>query len=920
VNDAPASDRLDSLDRWTRAAHEVTDVLASARGLPEAAPGILRALGEGLECDGGAFWVHDPARDTLECVRAWRREGGTAPARAGTPLPVPACPAPPGPLGIAWSVRRPAWAHDVGARDRAGDGGAVAIPIVHGDVAYGVLELFRSEPLPADEPDRLAAETLGKQVGQFAAREGALRDLVRSRRELADLFENAPVGLHVMDRDGRILRVNRAELFLLGYSREELVGRLWRDLHVDPGEADRWLARMTEEGEGDLPPPEEARIRCRDGSVKRVQVDGNVLRDRGRVEVRTYVRDVTARREAESALRASEERLRRLVEGAREYALHALDVEGRVTSWNSGARRLYGYDESEVLGRDFAVSFEDEDRAEGLPARVVRIAVDEGEYRHEGWRLRRDGSRFWAEVFYAAIRDTDGRVTEVSQLTRDLAERRWTEALRRKSADLDARNREVAEAGRRNAELLRAAADAIAGPAAEIESAADRLHESAGTDTPDLRALAAGIGALKEAVRGLEGVGAVSPTGGEEAVAVDLLRAAADTRDLLRDAAVERRIRVETSVDPALGDVVADPVRVRQVLYNLLSNAIKFSHDRGRVALRILPEGEERFRIEVEDGGVGIAPEEVDRVFQGRPPGAEPGSAPGGLGLPVTKRIVEEQGGRVGVQSTLGRGSVFFAVLPRSPLAGARLADAGTHAPYIVVVSEDSATRAGVAWSLGHAGCEVTAEGRPESALAELRERAADAVAVDLRLSSGAVDLVATLRTSGGASRDVRWILAAAGTDRGGAACLAVNDVLPRPAPADRLLAAFERARVPRGGTVLVAEGDADTARMTTRTAAVLGYEAVEDGDGDSALRRCAERPPAVVVLGPSLRGLDPFEFLRHLHASPDLAEVPVVLLAPRGPEDEALLPLLEAAPGAARDRSWARFVRERCAAARTEG
>jgi signal transduction histidine kinase len=149
---------------------------------------------------------------------------------------------------------------------------------------------------------------------------------------------------------------------------------------------------------------------------------------------------------------------------------------------------------------------------------------------------------------------------------------------------------------------------------------------------------------------------------------VDLARVSREVRDILRGLAAERRIQLTVVVDPVLESVRVDPRMLKQVLYNYLSNAIKFTPEGGRVEMRILPEGDDRFRVEVEDNGIGISPEDLGRLFvefQQLDSGATKRYPGTGLGLALTKRLVEVQGGVVGVESTPGKGSTFFAVLPR---------------------------------------------------------------------------------------------------------------------------------------------------------------------------------------------------------------------------------------------------------------
>jgi signal transduction histidine kinase len=149
---------------------------------------------------------------------------------------------------------------------------------------------------------------------------------------------------------------------------------------------------------------------------------------------------------------------------------------------------------------------------------------------------------------------------------------------------------------------------------------------------------------------------------------VDLGTIAAEVRDILRSLAATRRIATSIEVHPGICEAVADPAKLKQVLYNYLSNALKFTPEGGRVVLRVAPEGDEHFRLEVEDTGIGIRAEDLGRLFvefQQLDVGTAKKYGGTGLGLALTRRIVEAQGGRVGVDSTPGRGSRFFAVLPR---------------------------------------------------------------------------------------------------------------------------------------------------------------------------------------------------------------------------------------------------------------
>ncbi|MDB5447471.1 MAG: hypothetical protein JWQ97_2788 [Phenylobacterium sp.] len=235
--------------------------------------------------------------------------------------------------------------------------------------------------------------------------------------------------IYRLDPQGRVASWNVAAERIKGYSFDEVQGQSFRrfftleDQHA--GVPDRILARAGAEGRAES---EGWRLR-KDGS--RFWAAASVHAVRGQDGALSgfvkLTRDMTEHRAAQEALLESERRFRYLVEGVVDYAIYMLDVNGVVTNWNRGAERAKGYRAGEVIGKHFSVFYTPEERQAGAPARALARALHEGRWEGEGWRLRKDGSRFWASVLLDAIQDDNGRHIGFAKITRDISERKAAE-------------------------------------------------------------------------------------------------------------------------------------------------------------------------------------------------------------------------------------------------------------------------------------------------------------------------------------------------------------------------------------------------------------------------------------------------------------------------------------------------------------
>jgi signal transduction histidine kinase/CheY-like chemotaxis protein/HAMP domain-containing protein len=385
---------------------------------------------------------------------------------------------------------------------------------------------------------------------------------------------------------------------------------------------------------------------------------------------------------------------------------------------------------------------------------------------------------------------------------------------------------------------------------------------------------------------------------------IDAEKIVSEVLAILRTAAATKRAQVSSHVDPELGELIIDPARLKQVLYNYLSNALKFTNEGGAVSVRLTAEGEDQFRMEVQDSGKGIAPEDLSRLFvefQQIQDGSSKPHAGTGLGLALTKRLVEAQGGRVGVRSKVGAGSTFFAVLPRkSSIAGAPLLPAPAPAPIagkgpsILVVEDDAGDRKTLVEILSGAGYAVQTASTGAEALELAKSRSFDAITLDIFLPDvNGLELLERIRNEG-LNKNVQAVVVTVVAERGAVAGFSVQDVLPKPIDPKALVAALKRSGVPLHlpGGILVIDDDPTSLKLVSTTLRQLGYQTRLEQDGAAALRAIRESVPAAVILDLMMPGMNGFEFLEQLRREPAGRNVPVIVWTVKDltPEEQTFL------------------------------
>jgi len=370
----------------------------------------------------------------------------------------------------------------------------------------------------------------------------------------------------------------------------------------------------------------------------------------------------------------NDEMFRLLVENVRDYAIILLDPHGIVTTWNAGAESIKGYAKDEIVGRHFSLFYTADAIARHWPQHELKLAVEQGRFEDEGWRLRKGGAAFWANVVITPIKDDDGRVRGFAKITRDLTARRKIEELQRGERQMN--------------EFLAMLAHELRNPLAPIQSALDVADLR--PDDPETTRWARTIIArqtrqLSRLVDDLLDVSRI--TRGK----ISLQREALDMGEVLhgvvesfRSAITARQHTVVVDVPdrPLLVDV--DPMRIAQALSNLIGNAIKYTPPGGHISVKASIV-EDFVSIVIADDGIGMPPELVPRVFdlfvQGDR-GLERREGGLGVGLTIAKRLVDLQGGTLTAASDgLGAGSRFTLGFPLLPGTPDRRPDASRPAP-----------------------------------------------------------------------------------------------------------------------------------------------------------------------------------------------------------------------------------------------
>ena len=373
------------------------------------------------------------------------------------------------------------------------------------------------------------------------------------------------------------------------------------------------------------------------------------------------------------AIQQSEERFRLLVESMQDYAIFMLDPEGRVTSWNTGAERIEGFQPEEIIGAQFARFYPAEDRAQGFPEEALRYAATNGRSEQEGWRVRKDGARFWANTVVSALLDERKDLVGFSVVTRDLTEKkRIEEVLRESETKLRRQAQELEQQLIASGRLVSlgvitaSMAHEFNNPLGIVMGFTQQLLTEFEPDTPNHQALKIIDEETKRCQRIIQELLQFSRPKNADLCPTDIKQAIDKTMNMVANRLYKQKIEASAMIADDLPLIPADPQQLEQVLINLFLNAIDAMPKGGKLdveaALKPTRENTPSVVITVIDSGSGIDPEDLAKIFQ---PFFSAKKGKGiGLGLSISERIIKNHGGMIAVESTPGKGTTFKIHLP----------------------------------------------------------------------------------------------------------------------------------------------------------------------------------------------------------------------------------------------------------------
>ena len=717
------------------------------------------------------------------------------------------------------------------------------------------------------------------------------------RRWVSCVREYAVIGLSPA---GIVQTWNTGGCLIHGFSADEVIGQPFDIFHVPEdrrrGSAAALLDAARRNGRAEA---EGWRVR-KDGTRFWANVVITALTDEaGRVlGFGKIVRDMTDKRTAHEAVVESEQRFRMLVNGVMDYAIFMLSPEGIVTNWNAGARRIKGYRSEEIIGSHFSRFYTPEDAAAGLPQRGLAIAAKEGRFEAEGWRVRKDGKRFWAHVVIDTIRDDAGKLVGFAKITRDATERMEANRVLEETRKALFQAQKMEAIGKLTGGVAHDFNNVLQVLRGNLELLDNRHHRDAWTRDRLMKAVDAVERGAKLASQ-LLAFGRQQPL---QPVVINLAAALGGMDDLLRRALGET-IRVETVVAGGLWNTLVDVHQLENVILNLAINARDAMPQGGKLTMELANAMLDESYVAMEpdvaagqyvllavtDTGTGMPQDVLEHAFDPFFSTKKAGQGTG-LGLSMAYGFVKQSGGHIKIYSELDHGTSVKVYLPRSTREAVEPPPRAREAPVtggnetILVVEDDPKVQSTAVDTLTGLGYRVLKADDAQQALTVLRS------GIDIDLLFSDVVMPGPVSSTDMAAQAARMlphikVLFASGYTRNaivhGGKLDAGIELLSKPYSRnqlaqrvrqmlDRADGASAAARAPAAWTisgqalrVLLVDDDANLCDAVDEQLSMLGHAAASTTSPHDALQRLRSEAFDVLMTDLSMPGMDGVELAR---------------------------------------------------------
>jgi PAS domain S-box-containing protein len=729
--------------------------------------------------------------------------------------------------------------------------------------------------------------------------------LVDVQQSLAATLSSVGAGFIATDRQGEVTRMNGVAEQLLGWTQSEAQGHsIWtvfERLDRPPGYLEDnpvdWVAArgltvdtplqlvaVSRQGKHSAVEVKLALTYSDDGSLRGLAV---VFTDNTQLQLAN----------AESS------RLAAIVESSND-AIISKTLSGQITSWNRAAQVMFGYSAAEAIGQSTQLLIPPQFDAEEIRMLNV-LAQGQQVPAFDTVRLAKEGHLVEVSVTLSPIHDGAGRLVGASKIIRDISLRRQAAEARREIERLESENQKIQDSNRLKSLFLANMSHELRTPLNAVIGFADLLSSGAvKPDSPKHQQFLGHVSAsgrhLLQLINDLLDLSKVE-SGKFEFFPdpVNLSELVQELCDTLHASTQLKSIELSITIAPAVTQLLIDPARLKQVLYNYLSNAIKFTPIGGQVTVRGLAEGDQHFRLEIEDNGIGISVADQARLFtefQQLDAGYTKHHQGTGLGLALTRRLVEAQGGQVGVSSQPGVGSVFHLILPlvqdtataldRQAMTTGTLQSEPAEASDqgFLVIESDLHNQSRLVGALKQAGYPVDAAANGPQALRQAMSKTYAAITLDLLLADRpGLGVLADIRSQGPSSRSpvVGLTMPVSATVTGQtnpSARFAISNILSKPIRTDEVAAAIAQFKttISQRSRVLVIDDDPLALELMRATLASLGVEVSCVLDGRDALRDLELHRPDAIILDLMMPGFDGFAVLDALRRMPTWRDTPV--------------------------------------------